>query len=204
MIMKETDFFLIFLIILGAAFFTAFVAELIWQPKHTEKTLINYYELLIKGIKQNTLDEDSISRIYKRCNEKLYSFFFVFNYSYERFLDSFLIYVREKDEDGTLTKSAHELLDTIFEKIKDENPYSSVNERERRILLSIVDTMKKSKTITESERSATKHNLNELALALEENQNALAKSKKANRWSIPVSIIGTLLTILFGLLQLFQ
>lgn len=193
-------FYVSILIILGV---TSLIDQYIKEKRNNEIDKYNYI-LLIKGIKQGTLNEESVYLIFKESNKKRGSLFFKTPYSYLKFLDSFLYYIREVDSDGTLTKSSNDIIKPIIEKIKEDDPYSNVNERERRILVSISDTINKSAQLTASEKTAVKHNLEDLALALEENQTTLEKSKKTNKWSIPLSIISTLLTLGFGILQLLQ
>lgn len=204
--MKIEVIFIKTIAIIAVVFVMSLITEMVTYPKRRRQAGIKYYELLLKGIKQGTIDEESIYLMYKRFNEYQYSIIFFYNVPYERFLESFLIYVREKDEDedGALTKNVTQILKPILEKIKDENPYANVNEGQRRILLSIEDTMKKSSTITNSERAAIRHNLNELAIAIEEKQKELYQSKRVNKWTVPVSIFGVIATIVFGIIQLFQ
>lgn len=174
------------------------------KEKRNEEIDKYNYDLLIKGIKQGTLNDESVYLIFKESNEKRGGLFSKTSYSYLKFLNSFLYYIREVDSDGTLTNSSNDIIKPIIEKIKEDDPYSNVNERERRILVSISDTINKSAQLIASEKTAIKHNLEDLALALEENQTTLEKSKKTNKWSIPLSIISTLLTLGFGILQLLQ
>ena len=202
--MKAEVFFYATIVTLAALFVISFIADTVRYPKRRRQAGVKFYELLLKGIKQGTIEEESIYLMYERFNENVYSFFFPNIVSYERFLESFLLYVREKDEDGTLTKDVTNILKPILEKIKVENPYTNVNEGQRRILLSIEDTMKKSSTITDSERAAIRHNLNELAIAIEEKQKKLHQSERLNKWTVPVSIAGVIATIVFGVIQLFQ
>ena len=142
------------------------------------------YELLIKGNEQQTLDNRAISLIYKRKNDYI---------SYVDFLESFLIYVREKDEDGKLTTEISAIINPILEKEKAEKPYSNVKERERRILLAIENSLGKGET------SSLKNNLDDLSGVIENNQKALDRARKINNWTVPVSIIGVLLTLFIWL-----
>lgn len=168
-----------------------------------KKITEQYFERLLKCINQQTIDEDILFVTFKERNKNLH-IASGNDFSPEGFLESFLAYAIDHDPNGNFTKKAKEVINPILQRLKDGNPYSKVNERERRILLSIDDTTKKSTNLAEGEKAAIKHNLDDMAMALEENQNALEKSKKANKWSIPVSIIGVLLTLIFGILQVIQ
>ncbi len=146
------------------------------------------YELLLKGNEQQTLDNCAISLIYKREIARKYEYI-----SYIDFLESFLIYVREKDEDGKLTTKISAIINPILEKEKAEKPYSNVKERERRILLAIENSLGKGET------SSLKNNLDDLSGVIENNQKALDRARRINNWTVPVSVIGVLLTLFIWL-----
>jgi hypothetical protein len=199
------------LMVLGIGFIIYLVTLkllILWRVEREKTANTKNFKLLMRCIDQDALDEMAILRIFKKRNEDLnhiiFNYILNYNLSYERFLESFLIFLISTDTIGAYHKKARNVIVPIIQRIKDENPYSNVNERERRMLLSIDDTTKKSPNLTESEKAAIKHNLDDLAMALEENQNTLKKSKIANKWSIPVSVIGVLLTLIFGILQLFS
>jgi hypothetical protein len=69
------------------------------------------FELLLKGFDQKTLNANAIYLIYKREVARKFE-----SVSYVGFLESFLIYVRKKDEDGTLTKDVSGTIESILEK----------------------------------------------------------------------------------------
>ena len=202
------SFIIIVAIMLFVAFGTygligSFVPEIIFNNLK-KKAEGKYYELLLKAIEQGTIEEDGIRSIYKRFNEKLSNIFISGEISYEEFLESFNFYVIENVKDEVLTNKVNQKLKPILDTIKEENPYADVDERQRRILLSIEETMKNSSTITPGERTAIRHNLNDLAIAFVEKQERLLRSQKLNKWTVPISIVGVLATLVFGVIQLFQ
>lgn len=146
------------------------------------------YELLLKGNEQQTLNDKAIFLIYKREIARKYE-----SISYIDFLESFLIYVRQKDEDGSLTNRISEIIDPILEKEKAEKPYSNIKERERRILLAIEESANK------GEHVSIKNNLEDLSIVIENNQKALDRARMTNKWTIPISVIGILLTLFIWL-----
>ena len=146
------------------------------------------YELLLKGNKQQTLTDNAIVLVYKRMIAQNYEYV-----SYIDFLESFLLYVREKDEDGKLTHEIYNIIGPILEKEKAEKPYSNVRERERRILLAIENSLNKGET------TSLKNNLNDLSGVIENNQKALDRARKTNKCTVPISIIGVLLTLFIWL-----
>ena len=146
------------------------------------------YDLLLKGYEQKTLSDKAISLIYKREIARKYEYL-----SYISFLESFLIYVRQKDEDGELTTQISTIIEPILEKEKAEKPYSNVKERERRILLAIEESAKK------GELTSLNNNLEDLSIVIENNQKSLDKARMTNKWTVPISIIGVLLTLFIWL-----
>ena len=142
------------------------------------------YELILKGNEQHTLNSKALFLIYKREIARKFEYI-----SYVDFLETFLIYVRDKDVDGNLTNEITAIIDPILEKEKTEKPYSNVEEKERRILLAI------EKSANNGETSSILSNLSDLSIAIESNQRALKSARTTNRWTIPISIAGVLLTI---------
>ena len=55
------------------------------------------------------------------------------------------------------------------------------------------------KYFKKNETNSIKHTLVDLSMVIESNQNALDKARRTNRWSIPISIIGVLLTLFIWL-----
>ena len=166
-----------------------FMLTLMQRRKYRNKSIKEKaYELLLKGNEQQTLDNCAISLIYKREIARKYDYI-----SYVDFLESFLIYVREKDEDGKLTTKISAIINPILEKEKAEKPYSNVKERERRILLAIENSLGKGET------SSLKNNLDDLSGVIENNQKALDRARRINNWTVPISIIGVLLTLFIWL-----
>ena len=142
------------------------------------------YNILSKGQEQQTLNEEEVLFIYNRTF-KGYS-----NESYESFLERILIRVREQDKDGKATSAFNALLKPIIKKEKEEKPYFKVNEKERCVIQAIENAA------NNNEKISLRKNLIDLSEMIVDKQNALKKSKRANRLSIPLSIIGILTTIL--------
>ena len=147
------------------------------------------YTLIIQGIEQDTLENDSdIFLIYKKLVQT-----YSISRSYVDFLESFLIYVRKISEDKDAMLKTLRRINPILEKEREEKPYCNVNDRERRILLTIEDAFKK------NEINSIKHILVDLSMVIEGNQKALDRAKSTNKWSIPISIVGVLLTLFIWL-----
>ena len=160
------------------------ILNLIFDKIFTKRRdLEKAYKLILKALEQDTLTSDSIALIYRRQIERKY------NISYIDFLELFLMYVRQEDKDGSLTKVVTLLINPLLTKAKEEKPYSFLGDRERRILLAIEEAYKK------GEETSLKNNLTDLSDIIDQNQKALIQSQRTNRWTIPISIIGIILTL---------
>ena len=148
----------------------------------------NAYDLIKKGIEEGSFDNDGdIFLVYKKLAQGDYQY-----NSYADFLESFLIYIRKNSDKDTILLISKRIT-PILNKEREEKPYCNIKDRERRILLAIDDAFKKNGT------NSIKHTLIDLSMVIESNQKALDRARRTNRWSIPISIVGVLLTLFIWL-----
>lgn len=146
------------------------------------------YDLIKKGIEEGSFDNDSdIFLVYKKLAQGEYR-----DNSYAEFLESFLIYIRKNSDKDTILRISKRIT-PILNKEREDKPYCNIQDRERRILLAIEDAFKK------NEINSIKHTLIDLSMVIESNQKALDRARRTNRWSIPISIVGVLLTLFIWL-----
>lgn len=162
--------------------------------KEKEKEEREAFDLLRKGYEQHTLNEKAIRRIYNKLSSNLDN---LYDYTFVKFLDEFLIYIRNEDTDGKLTNKLEELVNPILDKEKEEKPYANINEGERRILLAIEESA------TQNENISLKRHLTDLSVLIENNQKEKDKADATNKWTIPLSICGVVFTLVFGLYGFF-
>lgn len=152
------------------------------------------FSLMITAFKQNPkLDNGDILLIYNDFAQRTSR-----NISYEKYLESFIIYVRSNVKEKSSVNSIIEHIKPILNKEKEEQPYSNVDERERFLLLSIDQSVKN------NEMSSIPNNLRNLSLTIQKTQNELKQAKRINRWSIPISTIGLILTIISMVMSYFS
>ena len=168
------------------AFVSMFILTKRNERKRNKAHEENAFKLLLKGYEQNSLKESSIMLIYKKEIVQKHN-----NITYVNFLESFLIYVRQEDKDGSLTNNLSCLVEPIIIKAESEKPFSNVEERERRLLLAIEESA------LSGEKGSLKNNLTDLSLVIENNKSALDKAQKTNKWTIPISVVGIILSIVF-------
>lgn len=152
------------------------------------------FNLMITAFKQNPkLDNEDILLIYNDFAQSTSR-----NISYEKYLESFIIYVRSNEKDISFINSIVEHIKPILNREKEEQPFSNVEERERLLLLSIDQSVKNNET------ASVPNNLRNLSLTIQKTQNELKQAKRINRWSIPISVIGVILTITSMVMSYFS
>lgn len=87
---------------------------------------------------------------------------------------------------------------TILESEREQEPYLQLPPEERRILVNLENSVKNNDTQT------ALFNLTELNNVLRINNENLEKLRKQNRWSVPLAIVGLIITILFGILTVLR
>lgn len=152
------------------------------------------FNLMMTAFKQNPkLDNEDIFLIYNDFAQKTSR-----NISYEKYLESFIIYVRSNEKDNSFVNSIVDHIKPILNKEKEEQPFSNVEERERLLLLSIDQSIKNNET------ASVPNNLRNLSLTIQKTQHDLKQAKRTNYWSIPLSVIGVVLTIISMVMSYFS
>lgn len=152
------------------------------------------FNLMMTAFKQNPkLDNEDIFLIYNDFAQKTSR-----NISYEKYLESFIIYVRSNEKDNSFVNSIVDRIKPILNKEKEEQPFSNVEERERLLLLSIDQSIKNNET------ASVPNNLRNLSLTIQKTQHDLKQAKRTNYWSIPISVIGVVLTIISMVMGYFS
>lgn len=125
------------------------------------------------------------------------------DFSFAPIIEDYLSYLtgkdftKEKDDDNLLQKN-YSFLKQIIEKENEEKPFSNTPEEERRLLRAIDDSLKNSDT------EAINYNLQELNSVISTRYRIYQKATRINKWSIPVALIGFILTIIFGIMSITQ
>jgi len=99
-------------------------------------------------------------------------------------------------KDSEKIKKRYNLLKTIIEEETKEKPYEDVPDEERRLLVSIKDALKNNDT------NSIEFNLQELHSVISTRNRIYERANRINKWSIPLAVIGTFFTVLFGIISL--
>lgn len=189
--LKGDEWVVIFTTIISLyAAIVMFFMTYIKSKMHRRKSKwVEAYDLILKGIEQKTLaSNDDVFLIYKQLVQNYSA-----NSSYVDFLESLLIYVRKTASDRNVVINVTNRITPILEKEREEKPYTNINDRERRILQSIDDAAKR------REFGSIQNNLRDLSLVIQSNQQDLRRARTTNNWTVPISIIGVLLTLFIWL-----
>lgn len=92
----------------------------------------------------------------------------------------------------------HRKISEFIVKIEEESPYSDLSDIERSILTDI------STYLENGNNEDIKRKLSELSGVIQTRNNDFNKIQNINRWSVPLALIGTVLTLLFGLLSVIR
>jgi len=161
-----------------------------------------FFESLFQGLKSNIINSISdIENIYQGITN-LSSESSNYDYSMLQWLKEFLVKVMLKDFDEDLSNDTYnELKDktTIFIKEYEESsPFSNLPEREKNLFNDLLLYLNSDKINNEH----VKTKLKELNSIFQTKVNTLDKLERINKWSVPLSIIGLILTILFGIVSI--
>jgi len=104
--------------------------------------------------------------------------------------------VSEKDRKGEAAKATKEKVTAIINAIEQEDPFSDLPAAERDMLMDV------QRLLDQGDAKTAKRKLRDLAGLIEVRQEALEKLQASNRWSVPLAVVGMILTVIFGIVSL--
>jgi hypothetical protein len=122
-------------------------------------------------------------------------------YSIAPILEDYITYhldkqTKDNKENDEEIKRRYKLLKEIIAEENKEKPFENVPDAERRLLVGIKDG------IQNNDIPSLEFNLHELHTVISTRNKIYERVSKLNRWAIPLAVIGTFFTILFGILSL--
>lgn len=151
-----------------------------WEPIDMKNNKV--FNQLISLKKRNTLTSDIILDLFNQQYDAN-------KYSYIDFLKSFRLYVSKADIDEKNTNEILGLVNPIIEDQMKKEPFSGVNDAEKRLLEAIQGSANK------NDYDGVKQNLISLSDKLKENQKELKSSRIINYWSIFLAVLSIIITI---------
>lgn len=143
------------------------------------------YEILDTGFAENTFqDDDDIFLVYKKIIASHFSI------SYTDFLEYYIIYLRKRNTESCVIVDVSNKIKEIIKNENSKKPFEGINDHERRLLMTIEEATKN------NEKTSIMSSLTELSNILISNQARLKSAITTNHWTIPISIIGFVLTFI--------
>jgi len=162
----------------------------------------NFHTTLVEGLRSGAITTmDDIVNIYKGV-KGISSDDAGYRFGLSRQLREFLVDLLSKDLDTKLEDSVVvEWKDKIsnFIKMNEEiSPYADLPAAERSILNDISAFLEK------NDVDSTRRKLSELGGMVQARHDDILKIQNVNKYSVPLSVIGMILTIVFGLIAIFK
>jgi hypothetical protein len=186
------------IIVLG--YFFAFVLFAYLGQRRTREKRRIFYKTLVEGLRNNSLTVlDDIINIYKGITDRSSQ-----DLSYKvplcKRLREFLVELVSKKLDSTIKDeqiaSWKQKISGFIKEIEQGAPYDDLPIIEKNIL----DDM--AMFIENNNKESIKNKLIELSGTIRARNDEFIKAQRINRWSLPLAIIGLILTIIFGFMSI--
>jgi hypothetical protein len=157
-----------------------------------------FYEMLLKSLENGLVNSlDDIINIYSGITGFSYGPEEKRHYLGKR-LRGFLVYMLKQDGiEKEKLKTWKDIVTGFINELETEVPYADVPSSERRLLLEI------DRLITSKEYSGIKGRIDDLAGMIQNRSEDQSRTIKINRLSVPLTIVGLILTFVFGGLSLY-
>lgn len=116
-----------------------------------------------------------------------------------RALREYLVHLVGDESVGTEKRKAmKDQVNLVLKQIEAETPFADLPAAERNL---IIDTQR---FINGGDSSSANQKIQDLAGLIEARQDALERLQSSNKWSIPLAVIGLVLTVIFGVVSLIK
>jgi len=126
----------------------------------------------------------------------------LFKYGFVNVLEDYHVYLRTdvKKDISSKIGYVHHIYEviSIIKKELEQEPFTRLPDEQRRILVNL------NKAIESDDKELAEINLTQLNDVLRLNQNEMEKLKGQTAWSIPLSIVGLVATLILGLTGIFR
>jgi hypothetical protein len=158
------------------------------------KSLTEYFKL---GLIKTLEDVINIDRgIHSPTNEDGYQ------QGLSRWLQGYLVYIAANQDklnnDIELIKNCKEVISQFIKENNRTSPFAELPDSERGVLSDISDFLKA------DDKEAVFRKLTELSVNIKSKNEVFNQLKSQNKWSIPLAIIGVVLTIIFGTISFIK
>ena len=179
-----------------------FIAYNLLRERKVERQK-KFFKALVEGLKTGSITTiDDIVNIYKGV-AGLSSENLSYRYRLSKLLREFLVDLISKnknviggDLDDNIIRDWKQKLSDFIQKNEEMSPYADLPAAERNVLSDISTFLEK------NDAKSVKRKTLELAGMIQARNDDLNRIRNINRWAVPLSAIGLILTIIFGILAL--
>jgi len=163
-----------------------------------EQVKKRFFAALLEGLKTNTVETlDDVVNIYMGI-AGLSSEDFSYRFGLSKLLREFLVEVitkkLDKEIDDEILRSWKKKITEFIQKNEEISPYADLPAPERNLLSDIQLFLEK------NDIDSVKRKILELSAMIQARNDDLDRIRNINKWTVPLSVIGVILTIAFGIL----
>jgi hypothetical protein len=173
------------------------------KTKEKAEKKLKLFNTITIGLKNGSITNmEDVVNIYKGISG-LTSEDFSYRYGLSNYLREYLVNVVSKDkslfDESISADKIVQWKNMISDFIKQNDtmsPFADLPSAERNILSDLITFLDK------NEKQSAKHKISELAGTIQARNNESEKLKSINKWTLPLTIVGFILTVMFGILAL--
>lgn len=161
-----------------------------------ESTHDRLFEYLASGLENNRFDADFVHTGFSHFDRQ--SDGALTKYGYIETLEDFVVYLNSQEKGTSLTDTnATDSVSQLLAQASETEPFASLPSEERRLMDHIQVLLK-----SPASGDDLAHALNELKQVLLARHKEYQRIESQNAWSIPLSFVGVILTLVFGVWSL--
>lgn len=156
------------------------------------------HEAISKGLLNGAIESiDDLINVYKGING-LSADDISYRAGLGKFLREYLAKLVSSDDLGPdQIKELKNKVNSFLKKIDEESPFADLPAAERNLIIDV------QRFVNVGDKASAFRKLEDLAGLIEVRQDGFEKLQNSNKWSIPLAIIGLVLTVIFGVASLF-
>lgn len=156
------------------------------------------HEAISKGLLNGAIESiDDLINVYKGING-LSADDISYRAGLGKFLREYLAKLVSSDDLGPdQIKELKEKVNSFLKKIDEESPFADLPAAERNLIIDV------QRFVNVGDKASAFRKLEDLAGLIEVRQDGFEKLQNSNKWSIPLAVIGLVLTVVFGVASLF-
>lgn len=194
--------FLTKIILIAVVYILVAVTGFLVAKKWLREKRSTFFKAVYNAYKEGTLNEnEDLVNIYKGINGEGEESEIIAGIN--KYLRLFLIEIRTytgayRFDEKTNIQTLVNFINSVIRANEANQPFSDVPALERNILK---DT---TKFISLGEKGSAVEKLIDLGALIQARQDSLEKVQKANKWAVPLAVVGLILTIIFGTMSIWQ